>query len=258
MTEENSTAEQKADAESEAQKDQSSKDSSLEDSSSDNKIDYEAELKKEQELRKKAEEILATDRYKLANGFIWDEQEQKWVKPQKKSIPDEKSEEEEDEDEDKAVSRIQQETQRSLKMINESQAIVLAGQLSSTEPEKQLILAKWRNRQFPDGMSLAEQLDEAFVLANGKRLIAERNEALRALKGKEGVSKDIASIKHENATVGEPKVSPDVKQVLQRQGFTYNKEAKRYEKKVGLKTITKDLATGKVYQVGIPQAPPGA
>lgn len=203
-------------------------------------IDYEAELKKERERADKAEKVLADKRFKDA--------EKKRKKETGEIVED-----------DDSVSLIRQETERSLKQIREGQASILASQLAGSEAEKQLILAKWKNRQFPEGMELGEQINETYVLINGAKIISERNEMARGLKGKAGVNNDASISSHENFSVQEPKIAPDVKEVMVRQGFGFNKETKRYEKKLPSGSVlARDPKTGKIYQVGVPQAPIGA
>lgn len=212
-------------------------------SPTDNKIDYAAELAIERQKREDAERALAKKRF--------DDSEAK------------RQSDQENNDERLTPSRVEEliekKTQVILKNTLESQANMLADKLASEPAEKELILERWKTRTFPAGMSLSEQIEETFVIVNGKKLISERNEAFRGLRGKEQVNDNAASTHHDSPKSKEPTVAPDVKQVLANQGFVYNNNARRYEKKLfNGKILVKDHITGKVFQEGMSQAPIGA
>lgn len=137
--------------------------------------------------------------------------------------------------------RIRKDTLR-----NEANAIAkeLAG---GSVKQAQLIMLKWQNRTFPKTLTLREQMTEAFVIANAKKLIGERNEALRGLKGKRGV-KDNAAGAHQDSPrgPGEPKLPPADAAALRQSGFSWNVRTKRFEKKLQNGILIRDNETKQV------------
>lgn len=203
-------------------------------------IDYSAELEKElaisEEKGIKADKALADKRFKDSK---------------------EKREKDEDEDEDKPLTKadlskmLNENEQRNRKVIEKEKAESLADRLAGSEDEKKLILAKWENRTFPTNYSLEEQIKESYVLANSNKLIAERDEALRALKGKDGVNKDTAEIHIEPQSTKDREISGDLKTVIGRRGFVFNNQTKQYEKTTANgKKLIYDKKTGAVYPEG--------
>lgn len=212
---------------------------SVDTESSDNSSDYyEAELEKERKRAEAAETKLAETRKRAKERF-----EKKRTEPVIES---------EENLEDKPLTRAEMEvllsqrdedTRKSLRL---SQAESLAGKLAGSDAEKNLIIAKWQRMSFSDSIPLSEQIQEAYGAANAKKLVAERNEALRALKGRDGINTNAAT-SHESGALkaGEPKMAADVKGVLVGSGFTFNQTSRRYEKKVKGGIIVKDPKTGK-------------
>lgn len=204
---------------------------------STSKIDYSAELEKELALAEQraiaAEKALAEKRFKNS----------------------EKNREETDDD--KPITKAQlssflaENEQKNKKVIEKQQADALADRLAGSEDEKKLILAKWENRTFPTNYSLEEQIKESYVLANGNKLIAERDEAIRALKGKEGVNRDTAESHIEPQPTKDAEVTGDVKSVIGRRGFVFNNQTKQYEKTTANgKKLIYDKKIGIVYPEG--------
>ena len=210
---------------------------------STDKIDYEAELKIAQEARRKAEEALAKKRFKVKRED-YEEEEKEEEEEEIKSLSKEE-----------VASMIQEENQKIAKLILENQANSLAEQFASEPAEKELIIEKWKGRTFPQGMSINEQIEEIYVIVNKKKLLSERNEALRALSGKERVNRDSSGTYQEEPKGKEPQLAPDVKSVLLSGGFVYNYNTKRHERKLPNGTVMyRDPATGKVLVEGLSQA----
>jgi len=208
---------------------------------STSKIDYSAELEKElaiaNEKAIKAEKALADKRFKDSE----------------KKREGDKSEDNDDKPLTKAeLSQILAENeQKNRKVIEKQNAEALASRLAGSEDEKKLILAKWENRTFPANYSLEEQIKESYVLANGNKLIAERDEALRALKGKDGINRDTAETHIEPQPTKDSQVSGDIKTVIGRRGFVFNNQTKQYEKTTANgKKLIYDKKTGAVYPEG--------
>ncbi len=119
------------------------------------------------------------------------------------------------------------------KETNAERAFEVARKMAGSDKEAELIVAKWNNRTFPKNLTLEEQITEAFVITHHKKLIGERNEALRGLKGKKGIKKDVASSHQDgNKNNAEPKLPPADAAAIRASGFSWNNVAKRYEKKL--------------------------
>lgn len=180
------------------------------------KIDYEAELKAETERAERAEKALADKRFKDA---------------EKKRKTDDAGA---DSDDDKPITRKELEAVRldARREVQGERALELARDMAESDAEANLIVAKWKNRSFPEGTPLSEQVEEMYAVVHRKRLIGERNEALRALKGKDGINRNGASA-HQDAALGkEPKLSDQDEQAIKAAGFTWNSVARQFEKKL--------------------------
>lgn len=112
-------------------------------------------------------------------------------------------------------------------------ALAFAKKMASSDKEAELIVAKWDNRTFPKGLSLLDQIQEAYVITHSKKLIGERDEALRALKGKNGIRKDAVGTHRDAAKSGnEPKLTPQDAAAIRASGFAWNNVSRQYEKKL--------------------------
>jgi hypothetical protein len=117
------------------------------------------------------------------------------------------------------VERTRQETQKSL---TETTASELARNISSSDAEARAILAKWRNRSFPEGVPLSQQIEEMHAAVNYKRFTSERNEAARALKSKTSVSQNAAGTHRDPPPADMPKMSPADLKGLQGAGYKWD------------------------------------
>lgn len=196
-----------------------------------NKIDYEAELKKEQERAEKAEKALAGQRFKEA------EKRRKEAEAAGKN----------DEDDDKPVTRKELAAVRAEERVlaQQERALEIATTLAGSEPEAKLIVAKWKGRTFPDGMPLSEQLEEMHAVVHRKRIIGERNEAIRALKGRDGAGRNAAGAHREPTDGKEPKLAPQDEQAIKAAGFTWNGTSRSFEKKFPNGAILRRTKDGK-------------
>lgn len=227
--------ETKTDAE-ESSEEQAEDTDKTEASDTTNQIDYKAEAEKE-ESRGKPDPMKARQRIK------------------------EKEKEEDDtsyEDESKpyltreeAESLLDKEKAQLRKEIREGEAHRLAANLAGSEDEKNLILAKWRNRGFPEDMPLIEQIEESYAAANSKKIVGERNEALRALASHGAANTNAAPGRGDrNQNVGSGKIDVGTKQSFIEAGLKYNSTTKRWEKKLGSgKILVGDSKTGRVTPV---------
>lgn len=121
-------------------------------------------------------------------------------------------------------------TEAATKIASESLARAVARTLAASDKEAQLIFLKWQNRTFPPGMSLQDQVEEAFVVTNSKRLIGQRNEALRALRNRDGASDGTAVTHRNGAPSGEPKLADSDRTALLAAGFAWDGAKRLYKK----------------------------
>lgn len=182
-----------------------------ESSDTDEELDLDAELAKEKEANdpdpKKAEEAFKGRKKEREKGTGKD-------KPLTQA------------DLDAALAADRKERQR-------DEALTIAKGLASSDKEAELIVAKWANRTFPKSLTLREQMQEAYAITHSKRIIGQRDEAMRALKGKKGVKKDAASSHRDAAHSGsEPKLPPNEAASLRASGFTWNLKSRQFEKKL--------------------------
>lgn len=112
-------------------------------------------------------------------------------------------------------------------------ALIIAKEMAGSEKEAELIVAKWRNRTFPRTLTLREQVREAYVITHSKKILGERDEAMRALRGKNGVNRNPANTHRDAARSGnEPKLDKGVAAQLKTSGYAFNNVRRQYEKKL--------------------------
>lgn len=137
-----------------------------------------------------------------------------------------------DEEEDKPLTRrdVADLLSNDRKERRESEAFEIANRLAGSAKEAQLIVAKWKNRSFPETLPLTQQIEEAYAITHSKRLIGERNEAVRALGNKDKVNKNAASTHRDGPTATAPKLAPQDAAAIKAAGFVFNNKSRQYEK----------------------------
>jgi len=173
----------------------------------------EAELKREREAREKAEKALADRAFK--------EREERRKSGEDKPLTASELE--------SILVRERQFTQKEVRSVQISE---LAGRMSESDVEKNLIIEVHKNRTFPEHLSIEEQLEESYLIANRKKILGERAELLRALRGREGVTHDAASTHRDAPEGGEPNIPPADAQAFKAAGFVWNGKSRQYEKKL--------------------------
>lgn len=158
--------------------------------------------------------------------------------------------EEEPIDLDKPMTRREAEeflARRQHQIVTESQAErieEIAHEFADSDGEARFVVEIHKNRIFPEGMSLREQIREAHLIAAGKRLAAKNVELARKITSKDTASKDVASTHREPQEGNEPKLKTDLAGSLKRAGFTYDNVRKLYRKQSpNGKTIWRDIQT---------------
>lgn len=111
-------------------------------------------------------------------------------------------------------------------------ALTYARALAGSDKEAELIVAKWQNRSFPTNLSLSEQIEECYAITHRKKLIGERNEAMRGLKNRRGVNTAAANTHRDAPTGNAPKTSGAEAQAFIAAGMTLNPKTRMWEKKL--------------------------
>ena len=207
------------------------------------KIDYEAELKKlrgekvkEEEARKKAEKALADAAFREREKK---RQEEELDNP--------------DRDDDKPLTAGQLETilsrerQMTQTELQRSESSRIIKSKTTSEAEASLVDEIFGSMTFPSHYTLEDKVDSVIAVANRSKLIGERNEAMRALRGRQTAETGAAETHHDAPKAGEPKLPADELQVLKQQGFSWNPISKLYEKKLsGGRMLVRDPKDKKV------------
>ena len=195
-------------------------------------IDYEALLKEEQERADKAEDALSKKRFA-------ESEKRRKEKEAREALGEEHLDEEVDEDDkpltQKALREIldREEHKTNVKLMSKD-IEKFAEAISTSEAEKKLIILKHSQMTFPSDYSLEDQIEATFSFVNRKKFIGERNEALRAIRGKNSTNGGGESVHHDPVDLnkGEPKLPPAQASNLKNSGFEWNNGTKLYEKKL--------------------------
>lgn len=222
---EEETEEEESEEESEEEdgSEEESEDESDEDSEENIDIDYEEIAKLENEraeeaeiARKKAEDALA--------GKAFKKRENK-----------REGKEDEDEDEDKPLTRrelrsvLSEFSQESSQKSQETEALAFARKNTSSEKEAQAALVFYKNRIRHTG-NVEEDVQFAIAGMNRKRTVAEKSEITRALKSKDGKSKDFAGTHRNGAPAEKGKIKSADAKALQASGMVYDSAKRLYKK----------------------------
>ena len=225
------TEEQKAaDAAAEKAKESEAK---ADDKDIEKETDYEAIALAERERADKAEKLLA--------GRAFKEREAKREEPGEADEPNE---------DDKPLTAKQLQTilarerQTTQKTFEETRALEIARANTSSEQEAQAALVFWRNRVVPTG-DLNEDITFAIAGLNHRKTVAKNAELARALKGRDGISQDIATTQRDTPE-SSPRIDAQTEQSYTRAGFSYDAKLKSWKKKLpNGKFLIKDPRTKK-------------
>lgn len=226
--EEQAVLDAKAEAEAKAKED-AQDDSSQEDagddsseSSSKDKVDYKALLQAEKDRAEKAEKALAEDRYKTSKKKREDKEESS-------------NEDETDENRLPTVKELQtilaRERQATQKTFEESRALEIARSSTSSEDEAQTALLFWKTRVIPTG-NLEEDINFAVAGLNHRKTVAEKSELMRALRAKDGISRETATTFRDATPGTSPKLSSGDAAAYKRAGFAFDNTSKVWKKKL--------------------------
>lgn len=162
----------------------------------------------------------------------------------------EKREEVDESDDDKPLTRkdLARIRDEARKEANADRIREIAESLAENPKQVDLIVEIHKNRGFPEGMTLKEQVEEAFILANRKRIQSKLGELTRAVASKETVSRDAASTHRDPMEGTAPRMSADDTAAYKRAGFEYNQKSKAWAKKLpNGKTLFKDSKTKRTW-----------
>lgn len=189
-------------------------------------------LQREREAREKAEKALAEKAFKA--------REQKRL--QEDDI-------EEQDEYDKPLTYkdlpaiLAKEREATRKELLNAEIKRLATRSAENEVQRDLIIEIHKNRHFPEHLTLEEQLDECFLIANKDRILGQNYELKRALAKK--ASNDSTGDYQVSQKGNEPKMASADAAEYARMGLKYNSTNKRWEKKLANgKTLVKDPKTG--------------
>jgi hypothetical protein len=152
-----------------------------------------------------------------------------------------KRHQEEDEivdEEDRPVTRkelerfLAEQQQRIVLESQEDKIVQISEEVAGSAQEAEFVRAVHANRVFPAGMSLREQMQEAYAIANAKRIAARNAELTRKIISQQNASKNTATTHRDPQKGTEPELAPDLKASLVRSGYTFNGTTRRYEKKL--------------------------
>lgn len=200
----------------------------------ENEIDYDAEIEKEK-LRGKPD---------LEKAF--EAKKKRFQKHQE----DEEGEDEPDDENRPVTIRELKELEANVEArvrrdILGNQFFIEARKLSGSDKEAQLMVEKWKNRTFPSGLTLEDQVQEIYAITHAKKILGEKNEALRALKGKEQANTNAAGGHQDPPKGKEPTLAPQDAAVIKAAGFVYNSTSRRYEKKLPNGSLLVRMPDGK-------------
>lgn len=186
------------------------------DDSSSTQTDYEALI----EAERKADPNKAKEAFK---------------KRQEKRKEEIETHEEEEDVDDKPMTRreieeyLARRTQEIVATANSERIQEIASTIADSEGEARFIMEIHKNRVFPEGMSIREQLEEAKAIATVKKVNAKNAELARKIASKETASKDTSAGIPQISSL-EPKLSADLKGALRNAGFVYDNTTKLYLK----------------------------
>lgn len=155
-----------------------------------------------------------------------------------------------DGDDDKPVTKkdlariIERSNQKTRKEMQTELIAQGAKKIASNPTEAELIIEIHKNRSFPEGMTLDEQLEEAHIIANGKSIIQRNQELRRALQGKENATNDASGTHRDSPPSQEPKGNPADIRAITAAGYTWDGKLRLYVKTMkGGRVLTYDPKT---------------
>lgn len=170
---------------------------------------------------------------------------------QERHKKDKKKEGDDDEDDEdkpltrKDLARIREEARRE---ANADRIQEIAEALADDPKQVPLIIEIHKNRGFPEGMTLKEQLDEAYVLANRKKILSTNKELTRALASKDTVTRKSVDAQRDPQVGTAPKLSAGDAAAYARAGYVFDAKSRFYKKELpNKKHLFKDPKTKRTW-----------
>lgn len=140
-------------------------------------------------------------------------------------------------------------TTAALKVANAAAASAVARALATSDKEAQLLVLKWQGRTFSPDMSIQDQMEETYAVVNRKKIIGERNEAMRAVRNRGGANTNGAATHRDEPAAGEPKLSDADKTAIKSAGFEWDGAKRLYKKslKGGRMFLYRDPKSGRTF-----------
>lgn len=182
-------------------------------------IDYRAELALEKARSEKLQREIADRDFKLREARR--KQEEEGEIPEDAPLT-----------EGRLKDILATERQATQKEVQSVQIRDIAGKLASTPEEAALIVEIHKNRQFPESLSLQEQLEEAHAIANRKKFASRNSELARALRSKDTALHDTASTYRDVPAAAEPKIAQADVQAMKEAGMSWDGKQRLYSKKL--------------------------
>jgi hypothetical protein len=153
----------------------------------------------------------------------------------KKEVLDE--DEPEDEDDKPMTKRearefLAQQSHQTLVESNTERIIDYSESIADSPQQAEYMRQLHKNRTYPSGMSIREQMEEVYATANFKREQAKNIELARKIQSQDTASRDTATTHRDPQAGTEPKLESDMKTSLTRVGYTFNNQTRNYEKKL--------------------------
>lgn len=207
--------------------DEKAPDAGTEQNPADAKIDYGAELEAEKK-RGKPDPVIAAQAFK----------------ERRKKDGDEGGDDDEENDDDKPLTRREARELFQSEQKNSPLVLDMATRISDSPEEAALIVEIHKNRTFPAGMTLQDQIEESYAIANRKKLPSKAAELARAGRSSDAASRDAATTYRDGQSGTQPKMSASDTASYERAGFKFNLDTKLWEKKLPSgKTLVKDPVT---------------
>ncbi len=139
---------------------------------------------------------------------------------------------------------LRTENQKTRKEIQSSIISDKARKLAKSDKEAELIVEIHKNRIFPEGLSLDEQLEEARAIAHSKpEMKAFIEESSRANNSKETANDNSAGTHRDSNPLDEPKITSADITAIKGAGFVWDGKTQTYRKELKNRIIIFDPKT---------------
>jgi hypothetical protein len=125
---------------------------------------------------------------------------------------------------------VAERTQQIYKEVNRDRLLGAVNNLAESPKEAELMMLTIQNRIFPEGMSAEDIALETHAIVTAKRTQAKAVELARKVQSSANASRNTATTQRDPQASPAPGMAPDLAASMQRAGYTYNGQLKRYEK----------------------------